>query len=122
MNYSEKLKSCSDEYPFDYWLEDYKEGIGLYSEEHCSTVKAIFDELIASLINLGKDAPEPAKLEAFKTAVYSLNFIRNSDPSLIETMEREEFCELFDKIASAALLESKKFGDGEGIASEWREW
>lgn len=122
MSYSEKLQDCRNEYPFKYWLEDYQEGIGRYSEEHCANTQSIFDGLIESLINLGKDASEPHKVELFESAVRRLNLVREAHPELIETMEREEFCDLFDAIALAAELKPESYGGGEGIATEWREW
>jgi hypothetical protein len=41
---------------------------------------------------------------------------------LIETGEREDLCELIDQITIAAGMDPKNYGDGEGIADEWRNW
>tara|TARA_B100000676_G_scaffold277326_1_gene298905 strand:+ start:172 stop:540 length:369 start_codon:yes stop_codon:yes gene_type:complete len=122
MDYSKKLYGCVNEYPFDFWLEDFREGIGLYSESECRMVKSIFDDLIGALALLGEGAEQEDKVDEFENAVRRLNDIRKVKPELIETMQREEFCELFDLIALAAGIETKDYGGGEGIASEWREW
>lgn len=122
MSYSKRLRECREEYPFKYWLEDYKEGIGCYSEHHCLKVQSIFDELIESLVKLEEVALESQKVELFEYAVKCLNLIRKTNPRLIETMQREEFCDLFDVVALAAGLKPENYGNGEGIASEWRSW
>ncbi|PWQ95051.1 hypothetical protein [Leucothrix arctica] len=122
MNYSKKIQHCRSYYPFKYWSEDYQDGIGKYSDTHCFNVQSIFDGLLKSLISLGEAAPELSKVELFQSTVQRLNIVRKNYPELIETMEREEFCDLFDKIALAAGLRPENYGGGDGIASEWREW
>ena len=120
MNYSEKLNNCREKYPFKYWLEDFYDGIGLYTPENLKMVSAIFDSLIYSLIALGENTNELKKLTLFEVAVKKLNLIRKETPNLIETMEREEFCELLDLIAKEAGVEFN--GLEESIADKWREW
>jgi len=44
------------------------------------------------------------------------------DGALIETAEREDLCTLLDQIAIAASIDPSKYGGGEGIATEWRDW
>lgn len=41
---------------------------------------------------------------------------------LIETGEREDLFELMDQISITIRLELEEFANGEGIASELREW
>jgi hypothetical protein len=48
--------------------------------------------------------------------------MNRKDPTLIETDEREQLCELCNVVATAAGLDPKKYGGGEGPASEWRDW
>lgn len=122
MNYSDRLENCKKQYPFKYWLEDYEEGIGLYSAEVCLKVESVFDNLIKQLNAAGELASDEAKLGCFKQAVLALNEIRRATPQLIESMEREEYCDLIDSIGEAAHLEPNKYGHGEGIATEWRIW
>ena len=88
------------------------------------TLKAqtILDRLIENLIKIGPQASESEKVNQFKVAVESLNKLNDEIGDLIETGEREELCELFDQIAEAAGFDSKKYGGGEGIADEWRNW
>ncbi|HYK44861.1 MAG TPA: hypothetical protein VEV83_06825 [Parafilimonas sp.] len=40
---------------------------------------------------------------------------------LIQTGEREHLCALIDQITIAAGMDPKNYGDGEGIADEWRD-
>jgi hypothetical protein len=71
---------------------------------------------------VGEQAPEKEKIAAFRQAVEALNALNENDESLIETGEREDLCELCSVIATAAGIDPKEYGDGEGPASEWREW
>ncbi|MEP3476676.1 MAG: hypothetical protein ABJN57_10685 [Hyphomicrobiales bacterium] len=123
MSYSEKLEASRTHYPFNGWRDNFKHGLEQYTEENCNKAQAILDSLISNLISLGEDAEEAQKVEKFKIAVLSLNELNDAtDGSLIETGEREDLCELFDQIAKAAGIESSKYGAGEGIASQWRDW
>jgi len=45
----------------------------------------------------------------------------NDSTEIIETGEREELCELFNKISLSANLNPEDYGEVEGIASEWRD-
>lgn len=130
MTYSEKLEQTKSIYPFNNWREAFfpdeehgLEGMEQYSEENCSAAESILDRLITDLVAAGEDAPEEQKLKLFQTAVENLNELNDeNDGCLIETGEREDLCELFDQIAIAAGIDPEKYGDGDGIASEWRDW
>ena len=74
------------------------------------------------LLRLGEDATEREKLDALKSAVVALNTLNRQIPGLIETGEREDLCDMFDEIAQACGLEPANYGDGQGVATEWREW
>lgn len=79
--------------------------------------------MLLDLIALGENAPEDEKLQAFQVAVEALNTLNDeTDGSLIETGEREELCDLFNAIAVKAGIDPNQYGDGEGPASEWRDW
>lgn len=72
---------------------------------------------------MGEGAGEQAKLAAFQEAVESLKALDTENHHLlIETGEREELCEMFNRIALAAGLDPANYADGEGPASLWREW
>lgn len=130
MTYSEKLEQTKGIYPFNNWREAFfpneehgLEGMEQYSEENCSAAESILDRLITDLNTIGEDAPEEQKVKLFQTAVEDLNELNDAnDGCLIETGEREDLCELFDQIAIAAGIDPEKYGDGDGIASEWRDW
>ena len=94
-----------------------------YTPENCDKAQQIMDDLLEGLIRLGESAPEPAKIELFRIAIESLNELNDeTGGSLIETVEREELCELFDNICLSAVLNPKDYAGGEGIADVWRDW
>ncbi|HEX8349559.1 MAG TPA: hypothetical protein VF598_06345 [Hymenobacter sp.] len=117
--YAEKLNATKESYPFATWRESYKDGLEQYTEENCDAAKGIFDELIAELITLGEQAPKEQKIALFQKAIEATNEL---EESVIETGEREELCELTNNITVACGLIPKDYGEGEGLASEWREW
>ena len=122
MSYATRLDAIKQHYPFAKWQSNNDTGMEQYTEENCNKAKTIFDNLIDSLANLGEDATAESKVALFKTAVSSLNDLNNEVEDLIETGEREDLCELIDEITIAAELDPGNYGDGEGLASEWREW
>lgn len=122
MNYSQQLAAIKEDYPFEKWRENYQHGLEQYTQENCDKAKRIFDHLIERLNSLGVNADPREKVELFKTAVLSLNRLNEEVEGLIETGEREDLCELIDRVAIAARLNPKDYGGGEGIADEWREW
>ncbi|MFY8351379.1 hypothetical protein AAEU29_12645 [Pseudoalteromonas sp. SSM20] len=118
MAYSANLDKCKEEYPFSFWYSLYEKGIGKYSKEYCEEVRDIFDDLIERLKAAESFNSNDLKVEEVKKAVLSLNKIRDTKPFLIETMEREEFCDLFDSICEAA--EIKKLPSD--FTLQWRNW
>ena len=122
VNISE-LEKCKSEYPFSNWrLNAIEYDMEQYTQENCEAIEMIFEELIADLKTLPNDASAEDKVILFKYAVLATNTMNNRIDGLIETGEREDLCELMDQISIAAGLSPDEFADGEGIASEWREW
>jgi len=117
--YAEKLTGIKAHYPFKRWHESELEQ---YTDEACRSFAAIFDHLIDGLIAIGPDAEESSKIALFKKAIETTNSLNEEDDSLIETGEREDLCELTNLIAVEAGLDPSNYGDGEGPASEWRDW
>ena len=117
--YLKRLNETKRRYPFAGWQSS---GLDQYTPEACASFVAIFDDLIAQLAALGETAQEAQKIAAFKTAVEALNALNEEDDSLIETGEREDLCELCNVIAAAAGIDPTEYGNGEGPASEWRDW
>lgn len=124
MTYSEKLEKKKESLPFIEWHNE-KEEIGLeqYTKDNCNKAELIFKYLLSDLSEIGESAKEPEKIEKFKSAVLSLNSLNDSlDGAFIETGEREELCDLFDEITVLVGMNPSAYCDGEGIASEWRDW
>ena len=120
--YSKKLLGTKEYYPFSEWRKSYDLGLEQYTEKNCNRIQKVFDNLITELIHLGEAASEERKVEVFKKAVLATNKINNEIEDLIETGEREDLSELINKISFACGINPINYGDGEGLASEWREW
>lgn len=119
--YADRLEATKEHYPFTRWAG--YEDLEQYTEENCAEAAQIFEQLIAKLAALGERAGEEEKLDASRTAVEALNALDEENANmLIETGEREELCDLCNRIASAAGLDPSKYGGGEGPASMWRDW
>ena len=59
----------------------------------------------------------------FEVAIIALNNLNEGAGNcLIETGEREDLCELIDKICGVGGLNSKDYADGNGISDLWRDW
>lgn len=117
--YAKRLNETKQSYPFARWQSS---GLEQYTPEACASFADVFDNLIAKLSALGEGAEESLKIGAFKTAVEALNALNEEDTSLIETGEREDLCELCNVIAIVAGIDPTKYGEGEGPATEWRDW
>ncbi|MBU6954229.1 hypothetical protein [Hahella sp. HN01] len=123
MSYEQRLRRTEKEYPFDLWAERFQDGLEQYTDENNTAARRIMDNLLQALLELGEGATEKVKVKQFEVAVESLNYLNDTvGGDLIETAEREELCDLFDAIAVAAGIDPENYGDGEGIASEWRDW
>jgi len=123
LTYSEKLNKTKELYPFTKWRANFFEyDMEQYTEENCNEAKSIFDNLISKLIKLGENGNKTEKEKCFEIAIKSLNKLNEKDTDIIETGEREDLCELIDKITLASGLNPKDYAEGEGIADLWREW
>jgi hypothetical protein len=120
--YADRLEATKEFFPFSLWAT-FDDEMEQYSEQNCAVAEAILDRLLAELAAIGEHASEAAKVAKFRESVEALNAL-NEDigGNFIETGEREELCELYDRIASVAGLDPRRYGGGEGLASEWREW
>ena len=121
-DYQNKLLAAKQFYPFEKWRASYNEGLTQYTKANCNKAKKIFDDLITSLIRLGENASEEQKIALFKTAILQTNQLNDAIEDLFETGEREDLCELTNQITIACGLNPDKYGEGEGLATEWREW
>ena len=123
--FKNQLNDIKKTFPFDYWYDElFKEyEMEQYTLENCKKAENIMNTLIEDLTKIGLNASESLKLEKFKKAVLEYNKLNEeNDSALIETGEREDLCEIMDRIGVICGLIPEKYGEGDGIASEWREW
>ncbi|RFP66166.1 hypothetical protein D0N36_05465 [Hymenobacter lapidiphilus] len=113
--YSDNLEAFKQRYPFERWRAYWQQPD---EQQQCNEIEQAFDQLLAELVALGPDATEAEKVACFQTAIEATN----ASDGIIETGEREDLCELTNQISVAAGLDPAAYGDGEGLASEWRDW
>ena len=121
--YENKLNQTKKYYPFNKWQKSFSNGLLQYTPVNCNKAKKIFDNLITGLISASENASEKTKIDLFKNAILATNKLdEECNHALIETGEREELVELTNQITIACGLIPNKYGNNEGLASEWREW
>lgn len=121
MTYEETLNQTKSSYPFDRWRKSFESGLEMYTPENCDRMQKVFDDLIEALIVKGETGTETEKIKLFKTAIEATNEL-DEETGMVETGEREDLCDLTNVITVAAGLRSENYGNGEGLASEWRDW
>ena len=121
MTYVDRLNSWRNNFPFSEWKAGLGHGLDQYTEANCNRAERILNDLVDGLIEVGEAASETKKIGLFKTAVEALNAL-DAETHMIETGEREELCDLFNLMAVDCGIDPSKYGDGEGLASEWRNW
>lgn len=87
-----------------------------------SAAKKIMHDLVNRLEHLKAAAGESEKLALFKSAIEGFNLLDTVFEDLIGTAEREDINDLINEIASIVDINTRQYGDGEGIANEWRTW
>jgi hypothetical protein len=117
------LKNIKDRSLFNRkWSTLFALGLYQYSEENLLRVDAIFIKLIDEIIEMKGKVKEELIIEKFKTAVNELNLLNaETGEVLIETSERDDLCEVFDKIAKSANINCDQF-EHKDITYKWREW
>jgi hypothetical protein len=113
--YAEQLHAVKQQYPFNHWRQYWQQPD---EREDCNRIEQAYDALIEGLAELGPEAPTTWKIDLFEQTIA----ITNDHAGVIETGEREDLCELTNAVSLAAGLNPADYGDGEGLASEWREW
>ena len=61
IDYQNKLLATKEFYPFARWRKSYNDGLTQYTKENCNKTKKVFDDLIASLVEIGQNASEEQK-------------------------------------------------------------
>lgn len=125
MTTADQLDQAKDHYAFKRWHEAFVDGVEEFSAENCNKMQRIFDDLIADFLAKGESASEAERIESFRFvslrfAIQATNEL-DEQTGMIETGEREELCKLTNIISLAVGLNPKNYGDGEGLASEWRD-
>ena len=118
----QSLHEAKKLYPFKEWRARYKEGFEQFTAANCKKATQIADALVTGLMAL-KEGTEAQKMDLFKTAVVAYNQLNDTTGgTLLETEEREELIDLLNTISSLAGLNPGNYGNGEGVATEWRDW
>ena len=121
--YSDNLKSVKTRYPFSSWNPDKYGKSAILKRKNYDLAYDIMNEMIDGLISLGESASESQKIPLFRKGVLAFNVLNDSlQGSLIETKQMEDLMNLFNLAATEAAIDPSKYGDGEGVASEWRDW
>jgi len=122
MTYKERLEEVKKSYPFETWRGYFNDGMTQYSKENCDRAVEIMDTLIEDLSKVGLRAKEYIKIELIKNAVYAYNLLDGmTGETLIETGQRDELGQLFEKLARIANIDLEQFEYGD-ITYGVRTW
>ena len=90
-----------------------------YTQTNVDQCEEILDAFLVDLANVSGAIRQEQIRTAVKTIVLGLNKVNEDcDRPLIETLEREYFCDFIITAARQAGLAS----DADDITEEWREW
>jgi len=110
--YVSSLQILTLKYPFDRW-----ESLNLYQ------LQVIAEKLISDLIKIGLKGKEIEKLNIFKNAIISLNEMNEEhNYDIIQSEESKDLITLINILTTKCGLIPKKYGNGLGIAYEWKDW
>jgi hypothetical protein len=107
---AQTLEELRQQTPFPNWSE-FVEPAPLRAS------RRIIRELIDALIELGPNAPEPARLDEIRRCVKRFNALDVENDLFIATIEREDICGLLDDVAALVGLDDYD----ESLAGD-REW
>jgi len=80
----------------------------------------VMDKLTIELVQIGENATKSKKINLIKNAVLALNKLEKNNQILIETDEREQWCEYFNAVAKIAKIDLEEYDND--ISSIWRKW
>lgn len=80
----------------------------------------VMDKLTFELVQIGENATKSKKINLIKNAVLALNKLEKNNQILIETDEREQWCEYFNTVAKIAKIDLAEYDDD--ISGIWRKW
>ncbi len=110
MTYKERLEQVKTSYPFKTWRGYFNDGMTQYSKANCDGAVEIMDTLISNLAKAGLRAKQDLKIKLIEKAVIDFNYLDGmTGQTLIETGERDELGQLFDKIAKLAKIDLEQF-------------
>ena len=122
MTYKERLEQAKTSYPFKDWRGYLNDGMTQYSKENCDRAVEIMDTLITDLAKAGLRAKQDLKIKLIEKAVIDFNYLDGmTGQTLIETGERDELGQLFDKIARLANIDLEQF-EYNDITYKVRTW
>ncbi len=122
MTYKERLEQLKAGYPFEVWRGYYKDGLTQYCKINCDCAVQIMDTLLEDLAKAGLRAKAEIKIVLIEKAVIEFNALdQMTGYTFIETGERDELGQLFEKVALKAKIDLEQF-EYNDITYKVRTW
>lgn len=124
LSFDDQIKEIRKRYPFERWHQMHLEDKSTpHTREVCTYARQLMDDLLSIMESSGVESSEEEKKKHIGKTVILFNELNDKCGSeLIETMEREELCEVFDLLGVAYKMDFSAYDDGDDITSDWREW
>jgi hypothetical protein len=106
---AQTLEDLRGRVPFKMWA-------GYIDPPMLRGARRIIRETIDTLIELGPDASEPARIDEIRHCVERFNLL-DEDQQFIDTIEREDICDLLDELAGLVGLDD--YGEDLAGARDW---
>jgi hypothetical protein len=104
------------------WRTYYKRGLKQYSKINCDLAVKIMDTLLEDLAKAGLRAKQEIKIELIEKAVIEFNALDSmTGQAFIETEERDELGQLFERVAIKAKIDLEQF-EYNDITYKVRTW
>lgn len=105
-------------YPTLRWRESMRNGDNIFTNKSIKASEAALNDFLSELNRIHGVPTHEQVLGAIKNVVLKFNKLNKKYDDYIDTMEREELCEFFDKaIADTGFQLPEK-----DLTEEWREW
>lgn len=124
LSFDNQIKEIRKRYPFERWHQMHLEDKSTpHTKEVCTYASQLMDDLLSKMESAGVGASDEEKKKHIGKTVILFNELNEKcGLELIETMEREELCEVFDLLGVAYKMDFSSYDEGDDITSDWREW